>query len=121
VTSPASNLIALSATATQLSITTQPPPNATDNVQLSPQPVIQLRDAGNNPVGPAGITITADLVPDALCLATLTGGKTANTNASGEASFASLKLNITAPSSCKLRFTAPGLTGIDSNTILVTP
>jgi hypothetical protein len=119
VTSPASNVIALSAPATNLSITTQPPSNAMDNVQLSPQPVIQLRDAANNPVGPAGIIITAALVPDVLCLATLTGGKTATTGASGEASFASLKINITAPSSCKLRFTAPGLTGIDSNPILV--
>jgi adhesin/invasin len=119
VTSPASNVIALSAPATNLFITTQPPSNATDNTQFSPQPVIQLRDAANNFVGPAGITITAALVPDVLCLGTLTGGKTATTDASGAASFASLKINITAPSSCRIEFTAPGLAAAVSNSILV--
>jgi len=130
VTSAPSNTITLTGVADHLSITTQPPATATDNTQFPPsqQPVIQLRDATNAAVGPAGVTVTAALVPDVLCTtigATLTGAKTATTLSSGAASFSSLKINVSVGATCQLRFEASGtsspVAGVTSNVIVVTP
>jgi len=120
VTSPASNTIALTAAPHHLSITTQPPASVASNTQFPPseQPVIQVRDAANNPVGTV-IQITAALVSSVGCTGNLAGSKTVSTDSFGVAAFATLK--IVGPGTCQLRFTASGLIEIDSNLIIVTP
>jgi adhesin/invasin len=111
-----SNTITLNAgAASQLSITTQPSAGAASGVGFAQQPVIQVRDIAGNPVGTTpGVTVTAALASGPA--GTLGGTLTATTTAAGVASFNNLA--ITGPSgSYTIRFTAPGLTQVVSNTV----
>lgn len=101
--------------ATQLAILTQPGAVAGVGVALLPQPVIQLKDAGGNDVGQAGVAVTAGV-------ATFPGGAvtlfspSAITAANGLATFSAMSItgllgNYT------LLFNAPGLTSVTSNVI----
>jgi hypothetical protein len=99
--------------ATKLFITTQPSATAQSGAALSQQPVVQLRDAANNPVAQAGVTVTAAIGSGG---GTLGGTTTAVTNGSGVASFSNLSISgLIGPRT--LAFSAPGLTGASSSTI----
>ncbi len=83
-----SNKISLTASASQLSIKTQPSSSAQSGVVFARQPVIQVKDASNNPV--AGISVTAAIASGG---GTLGGTATAVSNASGVASFTDLSIS----------------------------
>ena len=100
-------------TAGKLSITTQPSATATTGYAFAQQPVIQLRDAADNPVAQAGVVINAAVTSGA---ATIGGSLTATTNGGGVASFTNLALSGPA-ASYMLDFTSGGLTGIASTAI----
>ena len=113
-----STAIALSAgSGSRLSITTQPSATAQNGVPFAQQPVIQLRDASNNPVAQSGVVVT---------VAVLTGGgalggtPTATTNASGVATFSGLSITGTVGARTLL-FGASGYTTVTSNAINITP
>jgi len=111
-----SGSIALAAgAASQLSIVTQPAGTVTSGSTLSTQPVIQLRDAGGNPVPQAGVNVTATISVGG---ASLTGTTTVATNASGVASFTDLGITGTA-GTYTLTFGAGGLTPATSSSINV--
>jgi hypothetical protein len=71
--------------------------------------VVQIRDAGNNPVPQAGVVVTATTVSGT---GGLTNG-TATTNASGVATFSTLTLTG-AGGNVAFRFTSPGLMSGDA-------
>jgi adhesin/invasin len=98
--------------ATQLSITTQPSAAAASGAVLAQQPVLQLRDAFNNAVAQAGVSVTAA----ASSGGTLAGTTAASTSAGGQASFTDLALSGLA-GNYTLSFSATGLTGATSGTI----
>ena len=100
---------------TQLTITTQPSANAASGAALTTQPVIQVRDAANNPVLQPGIPVTAAILTGG---GTLGGTATVNTDASGVATFTDLAISGTVGNRT-LQFTSPGLTSVASNTIAV--
>ena len=100
--------------ASQLVFTTPPPAAATSGQPLSPQPVLQLRDAFGNAVGQAGVVVSAAVSSGT---ATLGGGTTATTSAAGAATFSSLFL--TGSGNVTLSFTAPGFAGAVSSSIAV--
>ncbi|HTR79897.1 MAG TPA: carboxypeptidase-like regulatory domain-containing protein, partial [Gemmatimonadaceae bacterium] len=102
--------------ATQLSVSTQPSSSATAGVAFAQQPVLQLRDAGGNAVGQAGVIVTAAIAAGGGMLG---GTVTATTNASGVATFVDLSLNGTTGAS--LVFSATGLASVTVNTITITP
>jgi adhesin/invasin len=103
--------------ASQIAIITQPG-GAANGALLSPQPVVQMQDAGGNNTGTPQKTITAALVnpPGG---ATLNGDKTKVTDAGGQAVFDDL--NITGPiGTYTIRFTSPGLAQAVSNQVAIT-
>src|SRR5207245_883694 len=100
--------------ATQLTITTQPPATAASGAAFTPQPVIQVRDAAGNPVGGAGVPVTA-VIASGPAGATLTNA-TAATVGSGAATFGGLAISGSA-GSYTLRFESGGLTPAPSGTI----
>ena len=100
--------------ATQLTITTQPGGGAS-GAALSPQPVIQLRDAQGNPVLTAGTTVTAGVASGPG--ATVTGGSV-STNGLGQAAFSGLTLTGTA-GSYTISFSSGSLTGATSGAIIL--
>jgi hypothetical protein len=102
---------------TQLGVTTQPSATAASGAVFAQQPVIQLRDASNNPVAQAGVTITAAIASGG---GTLLGIVIANTNASGVATFGTLAISGIVGNRT-LQFTATGLATATSNTIAITP
>jgi Big-like domain-containing protein len=102
--------------ASQLTITTQPGSPAVVNTNLSPQPVIQLRDAAGNAVSQSGVSVTAAIETGPVG-GSLGGSLTVTTNGSGVATFTNLKL--TKSGSYTLRFSATGLTSVVSATINV--
>ena len=99
--------------ATQLAITTQPSSTAQSGAGFAQQPVIQLRDAANNPVAQSGIAVTATIASGG---GTLGGTATATTNASGIATFTNLSITGVVGART-LAFAAPGVTGATSSTI----
>ncbi|NOT08548.1 MAG: hypothetical protein HOP28_10125, partial [Gemmatimonadales bacterium] len=103
--------------ASQLTITTQPSPAPQSGVTFPVQPVIQLRDAANNAVSQAGIVVTAVIASGG---GTLGGTLTANTNASGVATFSTLAISGTIGNRT-LSFSAPSLTSVVSGTIALAP
>jgi hypothetical protein len=116
LTKATSNAITLSSAtgpASQLVFVTAPPASGTSGVALSPAPVLQLRDSGNNDVAQAGVTVDASIISGGSGGATL-GGASAQTDANGQATFASL--SITGPAdnyTLAFTFLAPGgLTGV---------
>ena len=102
--------------ATQLSVTTQPSSSAVSGTAFAQQPVLQLRDAGGNPVSQSGVTVTAAIASGG---GTLGGTATATTNASGVASFTDLSITGSAGNRT-LSFSSGGLTGATSAAISIT-
>lgn len=107
-----------SGAASKLGITTQPSPTVENGVNFPVQPVIQLQDASGNPVGVAGVTVTAVLQPGAG--ATLGGDLSVTTNSSGIATFTDLRITGDLGNRTLL-FASTGLVSVTSNTITVTP
>src|SRR5207247_1272091 len=115
LTTATSGTITLGAgTATQLTITTQPPATATSGAAFTPQPVLQVRAGAGNPAGGAGVPVTA-VIASGPAGATLSNA-TATTVASGAATFSGLAISGTA-ASYTLRFESGTLTTATSGTI----
>jgi len=110
-----SNAIVLAAgSGTRLSITTQPPASSASGAVLVPAPVVQLRDAANNPVLQAGVNVTATIATGAG--GSLGGATTVATDANGVATFSNL--SISGPvGSYTLDFGGAGLTGATSTAV----
>ena len=106
--------------ATQLTLTTAPPSAATSGVALTPQPAVQLRDAGGVAVAQAGVVVQAAIASGG---GTLSGSTSATTTGSGVATFTGLTITGT-DGPRTLRFTAPAaspaVTGVTSGAITVT-
>ena len=100
-------------TPTQLAVVTQPG-GAVSGVAFTTQPVIELRDAQNQPVQQSGVVVTA---AKALGSGTLSGTLTATTNAQGRATFTNLTITGTGPHT--LSFAATGLSGTTSQSFTV--
>jgi hypothetical protein len=114
LTSTKSSSVALAAgPATQLVISTQPSATVNSGAALAQQPVVQLRDAGDNVVGQSGVVVAVEASG-----ATIGGTTTATTSASGSASFSGLTLT-SAGGSATLTFSATGLTAATSSPVLV--
>jgi hypothetical protein len=111
-----SNGIALSGTPVEsgrLVIVTQPSPEADNGEALARQPVVRAEDADGNPL-PAGVPVTV-----AAQGATVIGTTTVESDEAGLASFTDLAL--TGPSgNYRLAFSAPDLTGVESNQVALT-
>ena len=99
--------------ATRLVFTTQPGATAQNGVPLSPQPVVQVADAGGNPVSVAGVSVNVTAINGG---STIGGTSTVLTNANGSAAFTNLS-DIGVPGPHGLSFDAAGLT---SATFVVT-
>jgi hypothetical protein len=103
--------------ATKLSLTTQPG-GAANNTALSPQPVVQLRDAYDNLVDSVGAGITAVIASSPGGTPTLSN-QTATTVSGGSATFSGLEIVGTA-GSYTLRFDATGMTSVTSASLTLT-
>ena len=100
--------------ANRLAFSTAPPSTARSGVALSPQPVLQLRDAAGNPVPQSGVVVTASLGSGTGTLS----NTTATTNSSGAAAFSSLTLSgVTG--TYTIAFSAPGVQAVTSGPILL--
>lgn len=105
----------LTGPAARLTLTTQPATTATSGEALNPQPQVQLRDSGDNPVAQAGVVITAVIATSPGGTPALTNPQ-ATTNASGLATFSGLTL--TGPAGAyTLRFETGALTPVTSGTV----
>jgi hypothetical protein len=100
----------------QITITTQPGATAANGSQLSPQPVLQLRDATGNPVAKGGVPVTVAIASGG---GTLGGTTTVNTSSAGVASFSDLAITGLVGSRT-LAFSSPGLSGATSAPIALT-
>ena len=117
LTPATSTAIVLSAgSGSRLSITTQPSASAQNGVPFAQQPVIQLRDASNNPVAQSGVVVTVAILTGG---GTLGGTTTATTNGSGVATFSGLSITGTVGARTLL-FGASGYTTVTSNAINIT-
>jgi hypothetical protein len=100
------------AVAAGLLISTQPA-GATDNIAFTTQPAVQLVTAGGQFVAQGGVTITAAIQSGS---GSLIGTATAITTSAGLATWATLGIDATSPpSNFTLRFSASGLTTVDSS------
>jgi uncharacterized repeat protein (TIGR01451 family) len=95
-----------------LSMVTQPPAVSESGVRLTPQPAVRLVDAAGNPVWNAGVVVTAALVSGT---GLLEGTLSATTDVTGSATFTDLR--VTGRGTVGLRFTASGLTAVQSSPI----
>jgi adhesin/invasin len=101
--------------ATRLTITTQPSATVQAGQVFPQQPVVQLRDAGGNPVPQSGVSVSATIASGE---GTLTGAL-GTTNGSGVAAFADLVISgVTGDRT--LEFSSGVLTPVTSNTVTVT-
>ncbi len=100
--------------ASRLTLTAQPSTTGASGAALAAQPVVQVRDAAGNAVAAAGVTVTASVVSGPATLV----NATATTDAAGAASFSGLAVSALAGSHT-LRFSAPGLAGVDAAAPLV--
>jgi hypothetical protein len=98
---------------TRLSMMVQPSANAQSGAPFARQPLIQLRDASDQPVNQSGIVVTASIASGG---GTLGGTLTATTDASGVAGFQDLSITG-ADGGRTLTFTASGLTSVTSTTV----
>lgn len=94
----------------KLAMVTQPS-NAVNGVAFATQPAVRLTDNFNNNLALAGVVVTASISPGT---ASLSGGTTATTNASGIATFSNLKVVGTA-GNYTLTFSATGVTPVTSS------
>ncbi len=108
--------IAAPVVATKLGIATQPSASAASGAVFAQQPVIQLRDAGDNPIAQAGVVVTASIASGG---GTLGGTATATTNAAGQATFTNLSITGVIGNRTLL-FSATGLTGVTSGSVSIT-
>jgi uncharacterized protein YjdB len=117
LTAATSSAIALGAgSGSRLSLTTQPSPTAQNGVPFPVQPVVQLRDASDNPVAQSGVVVTVAILSGG---GTLGGTTTATTNAAGAASFSGLSITGTVGARTLL-FGASGYTTVTSSAIAIT-
>ncbi|HSR91626.1 MAG TPA: invasin domain 3-containing protein, partial [Gemmatimonadales bacterium] len=117
LTAAVSNTVALGAgSGSLLFIQTQPSATAQNAVDFAQQPVIQLRDASNNPVNQPGVVVSASILSGG---GTLNGTTTATTNASGVASFNDLAITGVVGSRT-LIFSATGFVSATSSAINLT-
>ncbi|MGH7615301.1 MAG: beta strand repeat-containing protein, partial [Gemmatimonadales bacterium] len=101
----------------QLGFAVAPPATAQASEPLTPAPVIQVQDAGGNPVSQAGVTVTANLASGG---GTLIGSTTSVTDGNGQATFADLGISgLVGPRT--LTFSATGLTSVTSGSIDLVP
>jgi uncharacterized protein YjdB len=107
------NATGTAAAATQLGITTQPT-GAVSGVNLTTQPVVEVRDANGDRVTTSTAAVTATITTGT---GSLVGTATVNAVA-GVATFTNLRIN--GAGDHQLQFTAAGLTAATSNTIAVT-
>ncbi len=100
----------------KFTLTTQPSSTAQNAIAFPQQPVLQLRDASNNPVSQNGVPVTASILSGGGSL----GGSTltVNTDFSGEATFPDLDITGTVGNRT-LRFTS-GFPAVTSSTINLT-
>lgn len=105
------------AAAAKLVMVTQPSATASAGVAFATQPAVRLQDNFGNNVSLAGRAVTTSVATGA---GTLAGTLTATTNASGVATFASLRLDG-ATGSRTLRFNSAGLTAVDSQAVVLGP
>jgi hypothetical protein len=96
-----------------LTIATQPAATATVGVALSPQPVIQLQNAGGGDLPTPGVQVSATIATGG---GTLSGTTTVSTDAQGRATFTDLTINGD-PGGRTLVFTAPGYGNVTSTSI----
>jgi adhesin/invasin len=75
--------------AARLAFTVAPPATAATGVPLSPQPVLQLQDAGGSDIAREGVVVTAQISVGGGSLA---GGTTATSDAGGRVTFADLAI-----------------------------
>ena len=93
-----------------LAVGTQPSSSTVSGVALAVQPVVQLQDGAGADTAESGVTVTAALTG---ATGTLEGTLTANTDATGAASFADLA--VTGPDgSYTITFSAPGFLDVVS-------
>ncbi len=98
-----------------LGIRTQPSATAQVGVRLNRQPIIQVRDAGGNPVQVGGVTITAAIATGG---GSLGGTTSATTGPNGRATFSNLEIHG-ATGTHTLIFAASGLQSVTSSAIAV--
>ena len=97
--------------AAALQIVTAPPASFASRATISPAPVVQLVDAGGDPVSTAGTVVSATLTAGAGALA---GTTSVSTNASGQATFSNLSVAGTVGTKA-ITFSSPGLTSAAAN------
>jgi hypothetical protein len=103
--------------AAKLGMVTQPSATVPNGQVFPTQPVVQLRDADENPVSQSGVTVLAALVgPNG----TLGGGTSVNTDANGQAKFSGLKITGDV-GNYQILFSSTVTTGTASSVIALTP
>lgn len=103
-------------TASQVTIIAQPPASVASGATFGTTPVVQLQDAGGNPVSTSGVNVTVSISSGS---GTLNGTKTQPTNSSGQASFPGLSISGLA-GQFTLDFDSGSLTGDTSTPITLT-
>ena len=98
-----------------LGMAVQPSGSAQSGLPLAQAPAVQIRDAHGNPVSQPGVTVSVGLAGSS---GTLTGPVTATTGSSGAATFPGLVI-AGGPGTYQLRFTAPNLTAVVSEGIVL--
>jgi adhesin/invasin len=112
------NIALIPGTATKLAVTVQPSSTNASGAVIATQPRVAIQDAnGNIATGVSATTITAGVIGSGGSV----GGSLTATTSSGVATFSGLTLAGLTSNNYVLSFTANGLTGIDSNTISITP
>ena len=94
--------------AARLALTVAPPATAATSVPLSPQPVLQLQDAGGNDIAREGVVVTAQISAGG---GNLAGGTTSTSDAGGRVAFADLAIQGS-PGTRKLIFAADGFASV---------
>jgi hypothetical protein len=98
---------------TKLTLLTAPSTPVRSRLSLTPQPVVQLRDARDAAVEQAGTVVTVSIAGDAL----LRGTTAATTSTTGAATFSDLSIAGSAGEKT-LTFSAPGLASVVVNVTL---
>ena len=104
--------------ATHLAITVQPPANAVTLVTLDPNPVVELRDSGENVVTTDGTDIDVTLLVDSGAGAFTGGSTTTVATTDGVSAFSNLAISSVL-GTFRLQFTSAGLTQVISTLISI--
>ena len=115
LTGTSGSIVTRAGPAAGLAVVTQPSTAAQSGVEFAEQPVVQLHDANGNAVALGGLAVTVAIVSGGGAIG---GTTTVNTVGNGYAAFTDLSINGTAGDR-RLGFSAPDLTGTNSNTISV--